>query len=54
MRGGGERKTKFGWFLRQQGMILIDRRAGAGAMRRLLDGAVATVAAGRSVIILGV
>ena len=41
----------FGWFLRQQGMILIDRRAGAGAMRRLLDGAVATVAAGRSVII---
>jgi len=41
----------FGWFLRQQGMILIDRRAGASAMRRLLDGAAATVAAGRAVII---
>ncbi|MHA1114085.1 MAG: lysophospholipid acyltransferase family protein [Alphaproteobacteria bacterium] len=41
----------FGWFLRHQGMIVIDRRAGSHAMRRLLAGARATVAAGRAVII---
>lgn len=41
----------YGWFTRRAGMIGIDRGAGAAAMRSLLKGAAAALAAGRQVVI---
>jgi 1-acyl-sn-glycerol-3-phosphate acyltransferase len=41
----------YGWFSRRAGMIGVDRGAGAAAMRSLLRGAAAALAAGRQVVI---
>ncbi|WP_291297680.1 1-acyl-sn-glycerol-3-phosphate acyltransferase [Elioraea sp.] len=41
----------YGWFSRRAGMIAVDRGAGASAMRGLLRGAAAALAAGRQVVI---
>ncbi|WP_142848991.1 1-acyl-sn-glycerol-3-phosphate acyltransferase [Telmatospirillum sp. J64-1] len=41
----------FGWYLKKTGMIAIDRKAGAKALRSMLDGAREAVAEGRQVII---
>lgn len=41
----------YGWFCRRLGMIAIDRDAGAAAIRAMLRGADAAVAAGRPVLI---
>jgi 1-acyl-sn-glycerol-3-phosphate acyltransferase len=41
----------FGWFLRRSGMIAIDRKAGASALRQMAREATETLAAGRSILI---
>lgn len=41
----------FGWYLRQSGMIAVDRKAGAKAMRRMVEDARRAVAEGRQIVI---
>jgi 1-acyl-sn-glycerol-3-phosphate acyltransferase len=41
----------FGWFLKKSGMIAIDRKAGASALRGMAREAAATLDAGRSILI---
>ena len=41
----------FGWFLRRAGMIAIDRKAGASAIRHMARQATATLESGRSILI---
>jgi 1-acyl-sn-glycerol-3-phosphate acyltransferase len=41
----------YGWYVWKAGMIAIDRKAGAGALRRLVAGARRAVAHGRSIVI---
>jgi 1-acyl-sn-glycerol-3-phosphate acyltransferase len=41
----------FGWYLARAGSIAVDRKAGAGALRRMLAGAQPAAAAGRPIVI---
>ena len=41
----------FGWFLKKAGMIAIDRKAGASALRSMARQATETLASGRSILI---
>jgi len=41
----------FGWYLARAGSIAVDRKAGAGALRRMLAEAQPAAAAGRSIVI---
>lgn len=41
----------YGWYLWKAGMIAIDRKAGAGALRSLVAGASRAIAQGRSIVI---
>jgi 1-acyl-sn-glycerol-3-phosphate acyltransferase len=41
----------YGWYVWKAGMIAIDRKAGAGALRSLVAGASRAVAQGRSIVI---
>jgi 1-acyl-sn-glycerol-3-phosphate acyltransferase len=41
----------YGWYLRKAGMIAVDRKAGAGALRQLVRAAEAAAAAGRPIVI---
>jgi 1-acyl-sn-glycerol-3-phosphate acyltransferase len=41
----------FGWFIRKAGMIAVDRKAGASALRRMARQATETLEAGRSILI---
>jgi 1-acyl-sn-glycerol-3-phosphate acyltransferase len=41
----------FGWFLRKSGMIAVDRKAGASALRAMARQATATLESGRSILI---
>ncbi len=41
----------YGWYAARAGSIVIDRRGGAGALRRMVRAARKAVAAGRSVVI---
>ncbi|MCZ0733066.1 lysophospholipid acyltransferase family protein [Phreatobacter sp. AB_2022a] len=41
----------FGWYLRRQPMITIDRDLGTQALRRMIDGARAAIAEGRPVLV---
>ena len=41
----------FGWYLKKSGMIAVDRKAGASALRGMARQATATLEAGRSILI---
>ena len=41
----------FGWYMRKSGMIAVDRKAGASALRQMARQASETLAAGRSILI---
>jgi 1-acyl-sn-glycerol-3-phosphate acyltransferase len=41
----------FGWFLKRSGMIAVDRKAGASALRQMARQATATLESGRSILI---
>lgn len=41
----------YGWFARRQGHIAVDRKAGAGAVRRLQRAAQTALAAGRQIVL---
>jgi 1-acyl-sn-glycerol-3-phosphate acyltransferase len=41
----------FGWFMRKTGMIAVDRKAGASALRGMARQAAATLESGRSILI---
>lgn len=41
----------FGWFLRRAGMIAVDRKGGASALRRMARQATETLESGRSILI---
>ena len=41
----------FGWFLKKAGMIAVDRKAGASALRSMARQATATLESGRSILI---
>jgi len=41
----------FGWFLKRAGMIAVDRKAGASALRSMARQATETLASGRSILI---
>jgi 1-acyl-sn-glycerol-3-phosphate acyltransferase len=41
----------FGWFLRKAGMIAVDRKAGAGALRSMARQATETLESGRTILI---
>jgi 1-acyl-sn-glycerol-3-phosphate acyltransferase len=41
----------FGWFMRKSGMIAVDRKGGASALRQMARQATATLESGRSILI---
>ena len=41
----------FGWFIKKAGMIAVDRKAGASALRQMARDAAATLGSGRSILI---
>jgi len=41
----------FGWFIKKVGMIAVDRKAGASALRQMARDAAATLGSGRSILI---